>query len=296
MVLVGEPGLQRKYDKLAEILRGYGSAVVAYSGGVDSTFLLAVACRVLGDRVLAVTATSPTFAPGELERAVEVAGRIGARHAVIESNEMGDPRFTANRPDRCYHCKFIRLSGMLEVARREGFCRVLDGSNVDDLKDYRPGTRALEQLGVPSPLREAGLTKGEIRRLSQAMGLPTWNVPSSPCLATRIPYGSEITVEKLNMVARAEAFLRGLGFSRLRVRHYGSLASVEIPLQEFDVLLRKSGEVYKRFNEIGFTHVALDICGYRKGSMNLLLGESKDVDPGLSGGESRGTGGRSHWL
>lgn len=271
--------LEDKYRKLKDILRKCGGALVAYSGGADSAFLLAAATQVLGDRVLAVTAVSVTSTSAEVEEAKTLAQQLGVRHVVVHSEEMQQREFTENSPLKCYHCKHLRFSHLQEMARQNQIPWVLDGSNRDDLKDYRPGMKAVRELGVRSPLQEAALTKAEIRQLSRQLGLPTWDKPSSPCLASRIPYGEEITEEKLRRIEEAERILKSLGFSPVRVRHYPGEARLEIPRNQFSSLTGLSRQITEQLKELGFAHVTMDLVGFRSGSLNeeLGLGEEENV-------------------
>ncbi len=265
--------LKQKYDKLKTILAETGGLVVAYSGGVDSTLLLKAATEALGDRALAVTATSETYPPQEFEEAKKLATEIGARQRVIHTSELEIEQFSNNPPERCYYCKRELFGKLLEIAREEGLAVVADGSNVDDMGDYRPGMKAAKELGVISPLREAGLTKDEIRGISKALGLATWNKPSFACLASRFPYGDEITIEKLTQVAAAEQVLRGLGLVQLRVRHHGQTARIEVDTEGFEAVIRSDNRarIVEEFHKIGYLYVTLDLEGYRTGSMNEPL-------------------------
>lgn len=264
--------LEDKYRKLKDILRKCRRALVAYSGGTDSAFLLAAAAQVLGDRVLAVTAVSATSTAAEVQEAKALARQLGVRHVVIHSAEMQQREFTENSPLKCYHCKRLRFSHLQEVARQYQIPWVLDGSNLDDLEDYRPGMKAVLELGVRSPLQEAELTKTEIRQLSRQLGLPTWDKPSSPCLASRIPYGEEITEEKLRRIEEAEKILKNLGFSPVRVRHYPGEARLEISWEQFSFLAGLSQQITEQLRELGFAHVTMDLAGFRSGSLNEELG------------------------
>ncbi len=250
-----------------------GSVLIAFSGGVDSSFLLKVAKDVLGDNVVAFTATSPTYTGSELKNAIRVAEEIGARHIIVESNELDIPDFSRNDPDRCYHCKAELFTIAKREAGRLGLKWIADGSNIDDLNDHRPGREAARDLGVRSPLVEAGIGKKDIRLLSRELGLSTWDKPSMACLSSRFPYGVEITPERVRMVDEAEEFLRSLGFRQLRVRFHGEIARIELDEKEtpaiFNGGLRK--RIIDRFKEIGFTYIAIDLEGYRTGSMNEAL-------------------------
>jgi len=263
--------MEEKLTRLYMIIDKIGSAVVAFSGGVDSTFLLKVAKDRLGSKVMALTATSPTYPTYELEDAQRFARMLGVRHSVVESNELGIPEFTKNSPRRCYYCKKELFRICKERACEEGFDYVLDGSNLDDLNDFRPGMEAAEELGVRSPLREAGLTKDEIRYLSKKMGLESWNKPPFACLSSRFPYGIEITKEKLDTVAEGERFLRKMGFSQFRVRYHQEMVRIELGEDEMGKALKLRQQLIPKFKELGFIYITLDLEGYRSGSMNALL-------------------------
>jgi uncharacterized protein len=267
-----DPALEEKQRKLIDILGGMGGCVIGFSGGVDSTYLFALARRVLGERALAVTATSEIHPERELREAKELAAQIGGRHRTIVVEALEIPAVADNAEDRCYHCKRGVFGKLRRLADEEGLPCVVDGGNVDDRGDYRPGRRAVEELGVRSPLEEAGLTKADIRELSRAMGLSTWNKPSFACLASRFPYGFKLTLENLGAVGRAEEALQALGLHTLRVRHHGDVARLEVGPEEFRRIaddLRE--EVVRRVKQAGYTYVALDLQGYRTGAMNETL-------------------------
>lgn len=270
---MSQDGLQQKYRLLQSLLEQMGSVLVAYSGGVDSTFLLKVAHDVLGEQAVAVTACSQTYPARELEEARAMAREIGARHLIIVSEELEIPGFADNPPDRCYFCKSELFSKLLQVARAEGLRYIVDGTNRDDLAEHRPGRQAAQEMGIRSPLLEAGLGKGEIRALSRELGLPTWGKPSMACLSSRFPYGVTITREKLKMVEEAEEYLRGLGFRQVRVRHHEDIARIEVGPEEMSRFLAGGfGEaVARRLKELGYTYVVLDLEGYRPGSLNEVL-------------------------
>jgi uncharacterized protein len=256
-----------------------GSLAVAYSGGVDSTFLLKVAHDVLKDQVIAVTARSSTYPERELNEAAEFTRSTGIKHIVIQSEELEIEGFTNNPPNRCYLCKYELFSKIKEVAEKYNIKYIAEGSNIDDLGDYRPGMQAIKELGIISPLKDAGLGKDAIRKLSKQMGLSTWDKQSFACLASRFPYGEKITQEKLTMVDRAEQYLLDLGFKQVRVRHHGDTARIEVAgaerLKFFDLELMDN--VYKQFREIGFAYTSLDLKGYRTGSMNEAIDTRQNI-------------------
>jgi len=259
-----------KIAKLRVLLQQAGSVLVAFSGGVDSTFLLKVAVDTLGERALALTIASPFSPTGELAAAQALARSIGARHLVLEMDPLASPELAANPRERCYLCKVALMQRCLAIAAAEGMATIVEGSNVDDLADYRPGKRALEELGIRSPLLEAGLTKAEIRGFSRELGLASWDKPSLACLASRFPYGVAISRERLAMVRAAEDFLGGKGFRVYRVRYHGETARIELAAAELPRMLAEElrQEITTAFKAAGFRYVALDLEGYRTGSLN----------------------------
>lgn len=276
------PSLSGKYDRLKQIIRRMKRAAIAFSGGVDSSLLLKAAAETLPERdVLAVTVSADIHPEWELIEATSLAADLKVRHQVVQDIGSGDPEFAANPPDRCYICKKRVFQRLREMADREGFPFVLDGENADDLNDYRPGSRAARELNVRSPLREAGLSKPEIRALSRHMGLPTWNKPAYACLASRFPYGTRITRETLARIDRAEQALRSLGFHEVRLRHHGSLARIEVAEAEIVNCARPDmrQQLVSALRTEGWLYITLDLQGYRMGSLNKEL-EPDDPETG----------------
>lgn len=267
--------LETKSGKLREIFKSMRKVIVAFSGGVDSTLLLKMAQDTLEDKnILAVTAISPLYPERELSEVKKLVQTLGARHRLLESNELTIPEFSKNPPNRCYYCKHKLYRELLTIAKQENIPFVVEGSTLDDDKDHRPGRLAIQELGIRSPLREASFTKMEVREYSKALGLYTWDKPSFACLASRFPYGEEITEDGLRKVDKAEDFLYGLGFKQFRVRHYRNLARIEVLKDEIGRLMNDSlrEKVVNRLQEIGYTYVTLDLQGFRSGSMNEVLG------------------------
>jgi uncharacterized protein len=264
---------QDKYKVLQEYLKSLGSVAVAFSSGVDSTFLLKAAYDALGDKVIALTARSCSFPERELQEAINFTKDLHVPHEIFDSEELKNKEFSENPANRCYICKREIFSKMKEIADKMGMKEVIEGSNIDDLGDYRPGLAAIEELGIKSPLRYAGLAKNEIRELSKDLGLETWDKQSFACLASRIPYGQRITEEKLKMVDEAEQLLLSMGFRQVRVRHHENLARIEINESQFPLIMKKETRelIYNRCREIGFIYVSIDLLGYRTGSMNETL-------------------------
>jgi len=266
----GGERLVSKVDELRRLLADMSEAVVCFSGGVDSSYLLAEAVATLADRAVALTAVSPSLAPEEGADAARLAERLGARHILVETHELDDPRYAANPVNRCYFCKTEMYATALREASRLGIAHILDGFNVDDRADVRPGRRAARELGVRSPLDEIGFTKDDIREAGRRIGLPTWDKPALACLSSRFPYGTEITPERLTRVARSERVLRDLGFRVFRVRYHGELATIEVAPEELPRLEDPEtfATIERGLEEAGFVRVAVDPHGYRRGSLN----------------------------
>ena len=263
---------EEKMYKLRVLIRSYGPLAIAFSGGADSTLLLKVALDEIGtEKVVALIGVSETFPKGEREEALDLADKLGARHIEVMTKEVDTSAFAENTTERCYHCKKELLTKFLAIAKEEGFLAVLDGNNADDLKSSRAGLRAVRELGTHSPLAEVGLTKDEVRHLSKELGLPTATKPSSACLASRIPFGTPITRQKLVQIEAAEHFLRELGVTQQRVRHHGDVARIEVTAPEFYLVLNNRDWIVKEFKMLGFKYVTLDIQGFRSGSLEEAL-------------------------
>jgi uncharacterized protein len=274
------PALEAKYARLVALLREMQSVVVAFSGGVDSTLLARAAGDALGSRALLVTADSETYPEAELAEARRLAELMGLRHVVVRTEELAHPEYARNGANRCFFCKEELFGRLAPIAEREGIATLVYGANLDDLGDHRPGMKSAQARGVRAPLIEAELSKAEIRELSRARGLPTWDKPSFACLSSRFQYGDRITAEKLRQVDAAEAFVRSLGFRQFRVRHHDRLARLEIPLEEIPRLWQdgRHEAIVTRLRELGYLYVAVDLGGFQSGSANLLLGLKRKGD------------------
>ena len=270
--------IEAKKARLADSLKKYDRLLVAFSGGVDSTLLAVMARQVIGPEVVALTAASPIHSPREIEHARQLADKLGLRHIMLQSQEMLQPDFIANRPDRCYVCKKLLFEEIFKRARELGIDTVAHGANLDDLKDYRPGQRAADEMNIVAPLMDAGLNKNDVRQMARALGLENWDRAAGACLASRIPYGKTITTQNLKMVAQAEEILQDLGFAACRVRHHGQVARIEVPAPHIEKLVHKSLRlsIVDRLRGVGYVHVAIDLAGYHQGSMNQGL-EGEDT-------------------
>lgn len=265
-----------KFDELKEILKSMGSALVAFSGGVDSSFLLKAAADVLKEKVLAVTAKSPAFPEREIKKAIEIAGILNVRHLIIESSELKNPAYLRNDSNRCYFCKTELFEDLKKIALSEGINFILDGQNYDDIGDYRPGMKAAAEIGVRSPLKESYMTKNDIRKLSEKLGLPNWDRPSFACLSSRIPYGTSISKELLEKIDFLENLLLDLGFTQVRVRNHDKIARIEILEEEMQKFNNKDirMQIISEFKKLGYLYVTLDLEGYKTGSMNKVLNKN----------------------
>ena len=262
------PDLREKYDRLLAIFTEMGSVLIGFSGGVDSTLIAKAAYDALGNRALAVTGISPSLMVEEANECPKIVAHIGISYREIRTDEMEDPNYISNPVNRCYFCKSELWDKLTPIAQERGYAAVVDGSNVDDLGEFRPGMDAGKERDVRSPLQEAGLTKADIRAISGALGLPTWNKPSHPCLSSRIPHGTFITIEKLDQVGQAEAYLRVLGFRGFRVRHHGEIARLELQAGDIAKALEQRADIVDALTDIGFRFVTLDLAGFKSGSLN----------------------------
>jgi len=272
--------LQDKYSSLQSILKGLGRAVIAYSGGVDSSFLLKAAVDTMGaENVIACIGISPSLAASQKTTALEIAEAVGITVREIKLDELDDSQYSANKADRCFHCKSHLYCKLGEIAKAEGIEHILCGSNLDDEDDFRPGNRAATNFGVHAPLAEASFTKADIRQLSRKFGLATADMPASPCLASRISYGLEVTAERLDQVEKAEDFLRSLGFVEFRIRHHGDVARIEVTAKDIKKVVEDNSRavIVKKFKSLGFKFITLDMQGFRSGAMNEALTESEKL-------------------
>jgi len=267
--------LEKRLEELESVVAPYGSALVAFSGGVDSSLALAISARALPKgKVLAVTSNNETYLPSELDLARDFAASLGVEHLVVNTRELDDPNYASNPTNRCYFCKSTLYSDLARIAGEKGYACVVDGANKDDEGDYRPGRKAAKELGVVSPLSLAGVGKAEVRELATHLGLPTWDKPALACLSSRFPYGQEITPEKLAQVARAEEFMRSRGYGQVRVRHHGEIARLEVGAQEMERAFAEREEISAELKTAGFLYVTLDLAGYTPGSLNAVLGQA----------------------
>ena len=287
-VIIRKMVIERKWDCLKALLQEMRLAVLAYSGGVDSSLLLRAAAEVMGPQVIAVTAASETYPAAELIAAQEFARSLGVTHKVLHTRELTSEDFVQNTPDRCYHCKKELFAKLRGIADTEGISAVIDGSNIDDLSDYRPGRKAAEEFGVRSPLVEAGFSKPDIRTLARQLNLSAWDKPSLACLSSRIPYGTRITLEILRTVEEAENRLRAYGFRQLRVRHHGPIARIEVMQEDFAIMASPGigAKITAAFKELGYTYVCLDLQGYRTGSMNEGMERMGNEKPEIEGAKA----------
>jgi uncharacterized protein len=265
--------MQASLQTLQALLKSYGRVAVAYSGGVDSALLLKVAHDALGADVLALTAVSPSMPARERQAAIDLAAQIGARHMLVETPELNNPEYLANSPQRCYFCKLDVFGALFDYAQSAGFSTLVDGTNLDDSGDYRPGYQAAVQRGARSPLKEVGFTKDEIRTLARELGLPNWSKPSAACLSSRIPYGTAISLPVLNQIEQAERFLLDLGLRQVRVRHHQQIARIEVEAGDLPVVLERRAAITKALKELGYTYITLDLAGFRSGSLNEVLAQ-----------------------
>ncbi len=263
--------ISEKLTRLQNILLSMERVAVAYSGGTDSSLLLKVACDVLGEGAIGITAVSASLAADELVEAEAIARQIGARHVLVDSHETDDPRYLENTPQRCYFCKAEVYDELVRHAQQLGYPVVVDGTNADDIHDHRPGRQAAREWGIRSPLMEAGMTKDEIRQLARQLELPNWDKPAAACLSSRIPYGTMIDLEMLTQVEQAEQSLHRLGFRQLRVRHHDRVARIEVELQDFPLILNRREEILQAIQAAGYQYVTLDLAGFRSGSLNEVL-------------------------